>query len=238
MHITDPILIFAILMLALLIAPLLAERFKLPGIIGLILAGIILGPHGLGILDRGLEVELLGTIGLLYIMFLAGLELDMDQFIKHRNHSILFGALTFSIPLILGSLLGKYILNFSWPASILLASMFSSHTLITYPIASRLGLSKQRAVTTTIGGTLFTDTLALFILAVITSTHQGDSGTVFWIKLFTYVALYITSSFIILPRLGRWFFRNIASDGIVALLGYWLQFSSPLTWLVSLGWNP
>ncbi|NLB35644.1 MAG: PTS transporter subunit EIIA [Elusimicrobia bacterium] len=219
MHITDPILIFAILMLALLIAPLLAERFKLPGIIGLILAGIILGPHGLGILDRGLEVELLGTIGLLYIMFLAGLELDMDQFIKHRNHSILFGALTFSIPLILGSLLGKYILNFSWPASILLASMFSSHTLITYPIASRLGLSKQRAVTTTIGGTLFTDTLALFILAVITSTHQGDSGTVFWIKLFTYVALYITSSFIILPRLGRWFFRNIASDGIVAFTG-------------------
>ena len=215
----DPVLIFGLLMSIALLAPLLFGRMKLPGIIGLIVSGIVLGPHGLGVLDRGLEVELLGTIGLLYIMFLAGLELDLAQFIRDRRHSLVFGVLTFSIPLVLGSLMGRYYLGFSWPASILLASMFSSHTLLTYPIASQLGLSRNRSVTTTIGGTLLTDTAALLVLAVIAASYQGETGWLFWLRLFALMIVYMAAVVVILPRLGRWFFRSVATDGVTGFIG-------------------
>jgi Kef-type K+ transport system membrane component KefB/mannitol/fructose-specific phosphotransferase system IIA component (Ntr-type) len=215
----DPVLVFAILMLIALIAPLVSKRFKMPGIMGLIITGIILGPHGLGVLALDTEIQLLSAVGLLYIMFIAGLELDRIQFMHHRHHSLVFGVLTFSIPLILGTLMVRYILNFNWQASILLASMFSSHTLLTYPIASRLGLSKQRSITTTIGGTILTDTAALLVLAVIAALHKGEASILFWPKMFTYMAIYTVSMLVILPRLGNWFFRNIATDGVIAFTG-------------------
>jgi Kef-type K+ transport system membrane component KefB/mannitol/fructose-specific phosphotransferase system IIA component (Ntr-type) len=215
----DPVLVFAILMLIALIAPLVSGRLKMPGIVGLILTGIILGPHGFGVLALDNEIQLLGTVGLLYIMFLAGLELDRVQFMRHRYHSLVFGVLTFIIPLILGSLMARYILSFSWKASILLASMFSSHTLITYTIASRLGLSRQRSVTTTIGGTILTDTAALLVLAVIAALHKGESSILFWQQLFLYMAIYTAAMLFILPRLSNWFFRNIATDGVIAFTG-------------------
>lgn len=216
---TDPVLIFAILVIITLIAPIVSEKFKLPGIIGLIIAGIAFGPHGLAILERSNEIELLGTIGLLYIMFLAGLELDMVQFIKNRHHSLIFGVLTFSIPLLLGTLMGNYILGFPLAASILLSSMFSSHTLITYPLASKLGLSKQKAVTTTIGGTLITDTAALLVLAIIAASHKGSPNFFFWIKMLLYMVIYVAGVLLILPKISRWFFRNIATDGIISFTG-------------------
>ncbi len=215
----DPVLIFALLMLIVLVAPLLSVKLKLPGIIGLIVTGIVLGPHALGVLKRGLEIELLGMVGLLYIMFLAGLELDRIQFIRHRNHSLGFGVLTFSLPLFLGSLLVRYILGFNWPASILLASCFSSHTLITYPIASRLGLTRQRSVTTAVGGTIITDTAALLVLAVIAASHKGEGGVFFWPQLFFFMIVYVAGTIFLLPRLSRWFFRNIATDGVVSFTG-------------------
>ncbi len=217
--IKDPILIFALLMLIAVIAPFVSSKLKLPGIIGLIVTGIILGPHALGVLERGSEIKLLGTVGLLYIMFLAGLELDRIQFKRHIHHSLVFGVLTFSIPLFFGTLLAHYILEFNWPASILLASMFSSHTLLTYPIASRLGLSRQRAVTTTIGGTIFTDTAALLVLAIIAAAHKGESSIFFWQQLFTAMAIYVAAVIIILPRLGKHFFRNMAADNITIFAG-------------------
>jgi Kef-type K+ transport system membrane component KefB/mannitol/fructose-specific phosphotransferase system IIA component (Ntr-type) len=215
----DPVLIFAILMFIALIAPLVSGKLKMPGIIGLIVTGILLGPHGLGVLDRCDAIRLLGTVGLLYIMFLAGLELDRVQFLRHRHHSLVFGVLTFIMPLILGSLAARYILGFSWQASILLASMFSSHTLLTYPIASRLGLSRQRSVTTTIGGTIFTDTAALLVLAIIAALHKGDTSVFFLPRLFMYMSIYTIAVIIILPRLSKWFFRSIATDGVVAFTG-------------------
>lgn len=216
---TDPVLIFAILVLTALLGPILSEKIKLPGIIGLIIAGIFLGPHGLGVLDLGNEIELLSTIGLLYIMFLAGLELDMVQFIKHRHHSFIFGIFTFAIPLVLGTLMGNIMLGFTISASILLASMFSSHTLITYPIASKIGLSRQKAVTTTIGGTLITDTAALLVLAVIAASHRGTPNFFFWLRMLFFMSIYVIAVLKILPRLGRWFFKNIATDGIISFTG-------------------
>ncbi len=216
---TDPVMIFAFLLTTALVAPLVAEKVNLPGIIGLIVAGIIFGPHGLNVLERGPEVEMFGTIGLLYIMFLAGLELDLIQFMKHKHHSGVFGGLTFGIPLVLGTLMGRYLLGFTWPAAILLSTMFSSHTLITYPIASRLGLGRHQAVTTTVGGTLITDTAALLILAIITGLHQGEPGIMFWTRLITYMVIYVGAVVYLLPKIGHWFFRNIASEGIVAFTG-------------------
>jgi Kef-type K+ transport system membrane component KefB/mannitol/fructose-specific phosphotransferase system IIA component (Ntr-type) len=215
----DPVLLFAVLMLIALIAPLLSGKLKMPGIIGLIVTGIVLGPHGLGMLERGSEIQLLGAVGLLYIMFLAGLELDRVQFLRHRHHSLVFGVLTFSVPLVFGSLMARYLLGFTWEASVLLASMFSSHTLLTYPIASRLGLSRQRTVTTTIGGTIITDTAALLVLAVIAALHKGEPSLFFWSLMFSYMIIYVAVTLFILPRLSRWFFRNIATDGIIAFTG-------------------
>ncbi len=217
--IQDPVLIFGLMISVALLAPLLFGKLKLPGVIGLIVSGVILGPHGLGILDRHLEIELLGAIGLLYIMFLAGLELDLVQFLHHRQHSLVFGFLTFTIPLVLGSLLSRYYLGFAWPAAILLATMFSSHTLLTYSIASQMGLARSRSVTTTIGGTLFTDTAALLVLAVIAASHRGTTGWLFWLRLFSLMGVYFAAVGLILPRLGNWFFRSVASDGGMAFMG-------------------
>lgn len=217
--VNSPILTFALLMLIALVAPLISAKLKLPGIMGLIVTGIILGPHALNVLDRSPEIMLLSEVGLLYIMFLAGLELDRIQFMQHRYHSLVFGVLTFSVPLFFGGLMAKYILGFSWPASILLASLFSSHTLITFPIISRLGLVRQRAVTTTIGGTIITDTLAMLVLAVIAASYKGHGGGFFWPKLFFFMILYVLLTISILPPLSRWFFRNIATDGEIAFTG-------------------
>ena len=208
----DPVLIFSIVMLIVLIAPLLAEKLKLPGIIGLLFFGVLFGPHLFGILERDKTIELLGTIGLLYIMFQAGLEINLGEVKKNKHHSLIFGFSTFLIPLFLGILGGYFILNMNLMASILLASMFSSHTLLTFPIASKMGLAKNRAVTATIGGTIITDTFAFLILAVVVGANHGELNLFFWTKL---IGLMISYSFVILfflPKISGWFFRHFSSE--------------------------
>ena len=203
----DPVLIFSIVMTAVLIAPILAEKIRLPGIVGLIFFGIILGPHTLNLLERDKTIDLLGTIGLLYIMFQAGIEINLEEVKRNKHHSIGFGLLTFIIPLVSGTLAGVMILDMSVPASILLASMFSSHTLLTFPIISRMGLSKKKSVTATIGGTIITDTLAFIVLAVIIATYSGEMDGMFWIKLISLSVFYVFTVILLLPRITSWFFR-------------------------------
>ncbi|MFA7486103.1 MAG: cation:proton antiporter, partial [Phycisphaerae bacterium] len=173
MPLTDPILIFTILALIILIAPLIAERFRIPDLVMLLLAGTALGPHGFNVLSRDSGIGLLSSIGLLYIMFLAGLEIDLYRFSRTRGKTIKFGLLTFIIPQILGTLLGYYVLSLSLMSSILFASMFASHTLLAYPIASRLGIARREPVSVTVGATIITDTLALLVLAVIADSAKG-----------------------------------------------------------------
>ncbi len=211
--INDPVQVFATVLAIVLIAPLVFERLRIPGIIGLIVAGILIGPYALNVLQREGPLELLGEVGLLYIMFVAGLEIDLNQFARQRSHSVVFGAFTFFIPLFLGTALGWYYLGMPLHASVLLATMFSSHTLVTYPIASRLGLSKEPAVTTTIGGTLITDTAALLVLAVIAGMTVGVIDAWFWVRMLTSMTVYVLGVFILLPRIGRWFFHRIGSEG-------------------------
>jgi Kef-type K+ transport system membrane component KefB/mannitol/fructose-specific phosphotransferase system IIA component (Ntr-type) len=208
----DPVLIFAIVMTTVLIAPLLAEKLRLPGIIGLIFFGIVLGPHVLNILEKDRAIDLLGKIGLLYIMFQAGLEINLDEIKRNKHLSINFGIMTFLIPLVLGTLGAFYILNMSLPASILLASMFSSHTLLTFPIVSRMGLAKKKSVTATIGGTIITDTLAFLVLATIAAIHTGQVSATFWIKLISFSLIYGGIVIILLPKITTWFFRRFFTE--------------------------
>ena len=211
--VTDPVLVFAIFLVIILCAPILSGKLRLPDIIGLIVAGIIVGPHATGLLERGDTIELLGMVGLLYIMFLAGLEIDLQQVKKNGSHTIVFGLLTFAIPLVVGTTSAMFVLSMSFGAAVLLASMFSSHTLITFPIASRLGLTKNRAVTTGIGGTIITDTLAMVILAIVASSARGRLDAMFWVRLSVLIVVFVAVVAWGLPRLGRWFFRlDISTD--------------------------
>jgi len=209
---SDPVLIFASVMVLILLAPLLARRCRLPEIIGLLLAGMVVGPHGLNILARDQTIELLGAVGLLFIMFLAGLEIDLNQVRRNRAPTLVFGLLTFAVPLALGILLGRQVFGMSVPVAVLLASMFSSHTLLTFPMAGRLGLAKSPATTTAIGGTIITDTLALLILAVIAGSVHGELNALFWTRLLLLMAVYVVGVFFLVPLLSRWFFRRITAD--------------------------
>ncbi|MCC8088412.1 MAG: cation:proton antiporter [Rikenellaceae bacterium] len=205
----NPILIFSLILFIILLAPIIFHMFKIPDLVGLIIAGAIIGPNGLDILERDSSIVLFGTVGLLYLMFVAGLEINMSDFKKNGKKGLLFGFFTFSIPMTLGGLSGYYILGFSIPTSILLASMYASHTLITYPIISKYGITKNRAVTVTISGTVITDILALLVLAVIVGMETGELSNFFWIKLTISTIVFGTIVIYGFPYLVRWFFKKI-----------------------------
>ncbi|MGB6151073.1 MAG: cation:proton antiporter [Pricia sp.] len=205
---TDPVLKFLIILLIILFAPILLNKLKIPHLLGLIIAGAIIGPKGFNLMERDSGIILSGTAGLLYIMFLAGLEIDLADFKKNSKKSLVFGLYTFLIPMIMGISAGIYVLNLSVPTSVLLASMFASHTLIAYPLISKLGVAKNRAVNIAVGGTLITDTLALLVLAVVVGMTTGDVGTGFWLKLSVSIILFGCVVLLVFPLVGRWFFKR------------------------------
>jgi Kef-type K+ transport system membrane component KefB len=204
----NPVLIFALILFIILFAPIILNKFKIPYLIGLILAGVVIGPNGLNVLLRDSAVELFGTVGLLYIMFLAGLEIDLTEFKKNSGKSLIFGLLTFMIPMGLGIAAGYYLLNFPLLSAILLASMFASHTLIAYPIISKMGISQNKAVNISIGGTMITDTLALLVLAVVVGMSVGEVTQEFWYRLGVSVTVFALVIMIGFPILGRWFLKK------------------------------
>ncbi|RYY20952.1 MAG: cation:proton antiporter [Chitinophagaceae bacterium] len=205
---TNPVVIFSLVLFIILFAPILLSKIRIPHIIGLILAGMIIGPYGFNLLLRDSSIVLFGTVGLLYIMFTAGLEIDMEEFRKNRLKSLVFGLYTFIIPMSLGSIGAYYLLGFSWPAALLLASMFASHTLLAYPITSQYGISRIRSVTLTIGGTIITDILALLVLAVVTGMREGDLTASFWLSLGLYTIGFGLIVFLVFPVIARWFFKK------------------------------
>lgn len=210
---TQPVLIFAVVLFIILFAPPLVRRLRAPGLIGYIVAGILVGPNGFNLLLRDSSIVLFGTVGLLYIMFLAGLEIDLNDFQKSRNRSLIFGALTFAIPQTLGTLAGYYVLGFELRSSILLASMFASHTLLAYPVVSRLGLTANEAVTVAVGGTIITDTVALLVLAVIAGSARGELDAAFWLQLVIAFTIFLFVVLWGIPKIGAWYFRNMRGDG-------------------------
>jgi len=206
---SDPVMIFALVMLIILLAPLIFNKLKIPGIVGLILSGTLVGPGVLGLLERDSTIELLGTVGLLYLMFMAGLSIDLNRFEKLRNRSIGFGTLSYVLPAAGAYFLGIYFLEYSVATSLLLGAIVGSHTLLAYPIVERLGITKNTAVTMSMGGTLVTDTLSLGILAIIAGTAGDAQGAGYWVTFATSVTVFVVAAVLILPRLGRWFFRNV-----------------------------
>ena len=205
----DPVLKFLLILLIILAAPLLLNKLRIPHLLGLIIAGAIIGPHGFNLVLRDSSIILSGTAGLLYIMFLAGLEIDMADFKRNSTKCLAFGMYTFLIPMILGTAVGIWVLRFNVLTSVLLASMFASHTLIAYPIISKLGISKNKAVSITVGGTMITDTLALLVLTIIVGMATGQVNDMFWIRLGVSILIFALIVLFGFPFIGRWFFKHV-----------------------------
>ncbi len=214
---TNAVLIFSLMLFIILMSPILLRKIQIPSIIGLIISGILIGPNGFGLIDKVAMdsqgfIKIFQTIGLLYIMFMAGLELDLNQFRNYFGKSLTFGFLTFIIPLGIGYPICLYVLELNPLASLLTASMFSTHTLVAYPIISKLGLSKHSSVAITVGGTILTDTAVLIILAVISNASKGNLNSSFWVSLITSLTLFSIIMFYIIPKIARWFFTKLESE--------------------------
>ena len=206
--VTDPTWIFLLVLLIILFAPILLNKLRIPHIIGMILAGLVIGEHGFNILVRDSSFELFGKVGLYYIMFLAGLEMNMGDFKKNRGKAVMLGLLAFVIPIGIGLVTNMMLLKYSLVTSILLASMYASHTLVAYPIVIRYGVSRHRSVSIAVGGTAVTDTLTLLVLAVVGGLFKGESGGLFWLWLVVKVIFLGALIIYSFPRIGRWFFRR------------------------------
>lgn len=209
----DPILKFLLILVIIFTAPLVLNKLKIPYLLGLIIAGAVIGPHGLNLVMRDSSIILSGTAGLLYIMFLSGLDMDMSDFKHNSLRSLVFGLYTFCVPLGLGILAGYYVLGFSIWSSILLAGLFASQTLIAYPIVSKLGIARDKAVTISVGGTVITDTLALLLLTIVVGLATGNVDDGFWWRLSASVVLCIVVIVVLFPLLAHWFFKQ-CSDNI------------------------
>lgn len=210
--INSPLVAFTTLLLVSLTLPPIFERLRLPGLVGLLLAGVILGPSGLGLLDPDGEMEkLFSDLGKVYLMFVAALEIDLKEFNRSRDRSMIFGLLTFAVPLIGGITLGR-LTGFGWNSAILIGSLLASHTLLAYPIVMRLGVARDEAVTVTVGATIFTDIAALLVLAVCVSVQSGDFSS--WTLTLQLVSLGIYAAMVLfgLDWAGKIYFRRTGDD--------------------------
>ena len=210
---------FLVLFGVVIFGPPLVKRFRIPGLIGLLLGGFVIGPHGLGLIGEGnTTVPELGQVGLLYLMFVAGVELDLTLLRVHRNAAVGFGILTFSFPMAFGVAVG-FGLGFSTAASLLLGSLLASHTLVLYPLARGAGLASDPAIASAVGATVLTDTLALVVLAGVSgSSLEGGSGVDVAIQIGVGLLVLLAFSLLVLPRLVRLAFRYMGSDRTVRYL--------------------
>ena len=228
-HIPEsPDFTFLVVFAVILVGPLVIRRFKVPGIIGMLIGGLLIGPHVFGFLGSGeTTIPNLGNFGLLYLMFMAGLELDLKLVMAHRRDTLLYAAFTFTLPMGLGMLVARA-LGFGWMASVLLGSLLASHTLIVYPTIKEMGRGDNRAVTTGVGATVVTDTLTLIVLAVVqgltTASHQSTGVIV--LQIVVGMAVLGVGAFVVLPLLARFFLGRYGTArptryvfALVAMLG-------------------
>ncbi len=209
---SEPILIFTVIITIVLLAPILLKRLNIPDIIGLIIAGVIIGPNGFNILSPQIGLSIFATIGLLYLMFIAGLEVDLNDFFRRRREGSLFGILTFLIPFIPALIIFYYLLNYKIESAILVSTMLASHTLVSYPILGRFNIINHRIVTITIAGTIIADTSVLIILGVVSNSIQGDLSLLFWGQTILFFALFFFFTLKIIPLIAKWFFAYCSED--------------------------
>ena len=209
---TNPLFTFTLLLLVVLILPPIFERIKLPGLVGLLFAGVVLGSNGLGLLDAKSEtMKLLSDIGKIYLMFVAGLEIDLAEFRKTKERSLGFGIATFLVPLLMGMAIARFF-DMGWNASILIGSLLASHTLLGYPIVKRLGVVANEAVTVTIGATIFTDIAALLVLAICISIHGGEFSIASLITQLVILGIYAALVLVGFNKAGKEYFRRTGDE--------------------------
>ena len=212
--ITDPTFIFFVVLIIILFAPIVMSKLRIPHIIGMVLAGIAIGQYGFNVLVRDNSFELFGRVGLYYIMFLAGLEMDMEGVKKHSRRFLLFGLLTCLVPLILTYVMSMTVLDYSPAASFLLGCIMASNTLIAYPIVGRYGLQRHQSVALSVGSSMISLFLALVMLAAISGSFSKDSGWLFWVMFVVKFAAFCVGSVILIPKLTRYFLRRY-SDAVM-----------------------
>ncbi|WP_077196772.1 cation:proton antiporter [Prevotella ihumii] len=233
--ITDPTLIFFVVLVVILCSPLIMSRLRIPHIIGMVLAGILVGEYGLGLLKRDASFELFGNVGLYYIMFLAGLEMDMEGLKKNKGKVGTFGVLTFLLPFVLVFLMAVYLLDFHPKSALLLGCIMSSNTLIAYPIVGRYGLTQHQSSTLSVGASMLSLIFALIIMATIVNSFHGGGGAAFWVWFILKFALYISGLVYGIPRITRWFLRRYSDNVMqfIFILGI-LFFSAVLSHAIGL----
>lgn len=220
---TSPVALFAAVLAIILIAPLVAVRAGIPAAVGIMLMAALAGApiggsHGPRLLARGPEIQLLGMIGLLFLMFLAGLTLDLRQFLRLKYRSLAFGLLSFWLPGLLGLLVGGLVLGFGGSGMWMLAAILGTHTLVAYPVALRLGLASNKAVLAVVGGTLITDAFGLLILAGVVAAASGDVTTLFWVRFGVSFGIFVAAVLVGVPWLSRWFFRTFPNNEAADLI--------------------
>ena len=215
--ITDPTWSFFVVLAIILFAPLMFRQLRVPPVVGLIIAGILVGQYGFNLLAHDRSFELFGQVGIYYIMFLAGLELEMGSVELYGRSGLRFGILTFTIPFLLGIVTSVWLLGFSISTSLLLACIYASHTLVTYPIVGRYGLSRHRAVVVSVVATAIALFAALLVLAFVIGGLKPDTSWMTWLLFGLKCALYVTFAILVFPRVGRWFLRRY-EDGVMQFI--------------------
>ena len=215
--ITDPTLIFFVVLLMILLSPIIMGRLRIPHIIGMVLSGVLVGKYGLNILGRDASFELFGRVGLYYIMFLAGLEMDMEGLKKNRNRVMIFGMLTFLVPFAMTYFMGVSLLGYIPLASLLLAAIMASNTLIAYPIVGRYGLTRHTSSTLSVGSSMMALFMALIVMASIVNSFHGNGGILFWLLFILKFVAYCVGLIMVIPRVTRWFLRRY-SDAVMQFI--------------------
>lgn len=206
--ITSPTITFFVMLFIILFAPIVMAKLRIPHIVGMVLAGVIVGPHGFDILANDRSMVIFGHVGLFYIMLLAGLEMNMGDFRKNRVRTFTHGIMAFIVPMVMGFVINRSVLSYGFITSVLLASMYASHTLIAYPTVLRYGLSGQRSVTIAVGATAITDTLTLLVLAIVGGIFKGEITGGYWLLLFLKIAVVFAVIIYVFPTIARYFFRR------------------------------
>ncbi len=215
--ITSPTLIFFVVLLIILLAPIIMGKLRIPHIVGMVLAGVLVGEHGLNILSRDSSFELFGKVGLLYIMFLAGLEMDLESVKKNSKRFLLFGLLTCFVPLILTYVMSRWLLDYSHTASFLLGCIMASNTLIAYPIISRYGLQRNSSVMLSVGSSMLSLFLALMMLAALSAAYDEETGFGFWLLFLVKFTLFCAGCIWVIPHIARYFLRRY-SDAVMQFI--------------------
>ena len=204
----ESLVLISLVLCIILVIPIVCRTVHVPAVVGFIIAGMVVGPSVLDIVTDNATIRALGSMGMLYIMFQSGSEIDINDFKQYRTYAFAFGLLTFLIPLLLGLLGSRYLLHFSWETALLLGAMYGSHTLMTYPIVSRYGIQKNRAVNITVGATMWAITFSLVVLAVVEGANGEVMGALDKVKVVLLLVAFVVSVLWVFPKLARWVLKR------------------------------